>query len=281
MADTNTPALGLRKMTRGTDLNTWGDPNLNNNFSIIDQALAQSVTIAVSGGTTTLTNTTYSTSNQAQYATLVFTGSGSNTIQAPATAFWYFVDNQTTGTLTFGTAGGSATVSIPTSNFAIVGTEDGVNYKPFSPNVYNNGQIHNVAPGSMATDVATLANSLSQFVAPTAPLSIGFQQLTNVGGPLSITGALTIAGGLAGVTAGSLLTDGVNLGQVNSLIAASLTASTSPSTVRVDASDTTAGYLYPKLLIDGQAGTVSNTASNEQLNFAIGMGFPYFQLGVI
>jgi hypothetical protein len=280
MADTPTQGLGLRKMTRGTDINTWGDPNLNNNATIIDQALTQSVTIPLTGGTTTLTNVTYATGNQAQYAALVFTGTGANTVLAPSVPNWYFVDNQTSGTINFGAAGGTTQVAIAPGVVAVVLSEDGIAYKSFAPTYFANQKLTGVLPGTALTDVATLANSISDFQPAKDDINLNGNQINNVAGPFAVSGAitgtsLTVSGNVAlsgyvqGVVAGVNGTDAVNLTQVNALIGNAVTPSGNPATVRVNAADTTPGYIIYKIAPSVGTVAVQNPGGNETMTISV------------
>lgn len=88
------------------------------------------------------------------------------------------------------------------------------------------------------------------------------------GSPTLLPGAVTVAGQIHAVTAGTASTDAVNKDQMETAIAA---ASPTPGTVRVSLNDTTAGYLGQK--VTGTGAVTISTASpggDEDLNIAVG-----------
>src|SRR5271154_2279840 len=69
MVSVFTPILNLNAPALGDDVNTWGAPILNSNFTVLDQVVGSSASINLgSGGTTVLTNV------QAAYMFLALTG---------------------------------------------------------------------------------------------------------------------------------------------------------------------------------------------------------------
>src|ERR1700733_6512326 len=90
---TATPAKGLTQPQVGGDNNAWGG-ELNTDLSLIDSALGGTVSISISGTTTSITST------QAQNTGYVFTGSltALNVITWPAGFYGpLFITNSTSG----------------------------------------------------------------------------------------------------------------------------------------------------------------------------------------
>jgi hypothetical protein len=117
-ADTFSNTLGFTIMGTGNDNNTWGSIANANVFQIFEDALANFLISAISGGTLDLSGTPPPAgASQARYAALVFTGAlGSDqTLQVPnLTKFWW-VNNQTSGAplLKIKTPSGSLSTAIP------------------------------------------------------------------------------------------------------------------------------------------------------------------------
>lgn len=120
MPDSSSALLGLRLQALGENLNTWGDPNLNNNFSRMEEAICGAVSIAVEANVS-LTSTDY-VQNQARYAMLIFTGSGGFNITCPATAKMYLVKNDCAAAVTF-THGSGDTIAVAAGAIKWVATD--------------------------------------------------------------------------------------------------------------------------------------------------------------
>jgi hypothetical protein len=91
--------------------------------------------------------------------------------------------------------------------------------------------------------------------------------------PSQIGGALTVAGQVHGVTAGTAPTDGVNLAQMQAAIAASVPAGTA-GTILNSGSDTTRDYLNAKHTLSNTgllvaALTTQNPGANENLQLSL------------
>ena len=139
MPDFVTPAKGLTEPTVGADNNTWGGI-LNTDFSLIDSALGGTVSISISGTTTSITST------QAQNTGYVFTGSltALNTITWPAGFYGpVFITNSTSGNqlIQAGMNGGGYATILP--NEAALLWSDGTNFNRISvlgpaPNILTN-----------------------------------------------------------------------------------------------------------------------------------------------
>ena len=268
MANTATTRDGLMKQSLGSNLNTWGDPNLNNSvFDLVDEAMDGYELVTLTGSTLTLTSTTFS-SNQARNRVIEFTSSGGlsadTTVYFPAVEKNYLLVNSTTGSYTL-------TVQI-SSNSGVTLKQGAPTYVYFDGTSGRSGsqrldqvalpqsgvdmnvqRITNLNTPSTSADAATKGYvdaigypRLDQCGAPTAAVSFNNQRIT------------TLASGINPQ-------DGVSVQQVNALIAASLTASTAAATVRVTGSDTSAGFLISKITNGDGMGTptVSAAASYE------------------
>ena len=109
MASTFSSKIRLEKQGQGENNNSWGTL-LNTLIDLVDVAIAGMVSIATTGGTTTLT-TANGTTDEARYAILKITGVlvSNSTIVVPSSSKLYTVWNATSGayTVTVKTSGGS------------------------------------------------------------------------------------------------------------------------------------------------------------------------------
>lgn len=118
-ADTySSDGVGVLLMGTGNDNNSWGGNCNNNVFQIVADALTNTLSNAVTGGTLDLSGSPPpTTSSQVRYAGLIFTGVllSNQLIQVPNLNKWWLVKNATSGafTLKFKTSGGSASTAIP------------------------------------------------------------------------------------------------------------------------------------------------------------------------
>lgn len=90
-------------------------------------------------------------------------------------------------------------------------------------------------------------------------------------GNMTVGGSITLSGQVIGMSAGTQNTHGVNKAQLDAALAA-FTSVTSPGTVKISATDSTAGYVAGK--ISGTAGggitfTVTNSGADEELEAAL------------
>jgi hypothetical protein len=112
MADTYTTLIRLIKQTDGENSNTWGQKEVLNH-TLTEESIAGMETIAVTGGTNTLSASNGS-SDEARNMILKFTGvlTSNETVVVPTSSKVYVVWNATTGdyTLTVKTSGGSGIV---------------------------------------------------------------------------------------------------------------------------------------------------------------------------
>jgi hypothetical protein len=104
----------MRKQSFTSNKNLWGDPYLNTNFDLLDEAIGGYLTLAVNGTSTTLTTTSYGP-DQARKMTLVFTGTAGGTVVLPSNEKFYNVINNNTGGMILKTVTGTSTqtASIP------------------------------------------------------------------------------------------------------------------------------------------------------------------------
>jgi hypothetical protein len=203
-ADTFSNTLGYTIMGTGNDNNTWGSIANANVFQIFEDAIANFLTSAVTGGTLDLSGTPPPTGvSQVRYGALIFTGAlGSDqTLQVPnLTKFWW-VNNQTSGAhlLKIKTPSGAASSAIPQNSGWQLVICDGANNIIVTP--FNSQQIQ-------MPDGAVGAPPFSFLNEPTS----GWYRAAAGDARLSILGAdkikATAAGlfppsGIVGVTNGS------------------------------------------------------------------------------
>jgi len=89
-----TTLLGLAKPVTGTEANAWGDVVNDQITSLVEDAIANAVSISVAAGNVTLSDNDGST-DQSRMAILLITGSPGTTrnIVAPSRSKWYIVRN--------------------------------------------------------------------------------------------------------------------------------------------------------------------------------------------
>lgn len=119
MVSSPTTRLRLEKIGTGDKTNTWGTSLNANVFDMLDEAIAGSVAITVSGDVT-LSSTNYVT-DQARKAMLLLSGAGGFTITVPGVSKFYWVRNACSAAVTF-TAGGT-TASVPAGQLRAVITD--------------------------------------------------------------------------------------------------------------------------------------------------------------
>jgi microcystin-dependent protein len=117
-ADTYSNTLGFLEMVTGNDNNSWGSNCNVSVFQIFEDAIANALSSAVTGGTLDLSGSPPpNAASQVRYAALIFTGTlaSAQTVKVPNLTKWWWVNNQTSGafTLTIQTPSGSASTAIP------------------------------------------------------------------------------------------------------------------------------------------------------------------------
>lgn len=133
-ADANN--IGIKLQAAGENLNTWGDPNLNNDLIVLSNLASKWNALTInSGATTTISETNYSTTNDTEVALLKLTA---GTIAA---AFSLVIPGRPKRLLVWNNTGYACTIklaattgfSIPTGRVVIAatdGTTDVVNVTP-------------------------------------------------------------------------------------------------------------------------------------------------------
>lgn len=120
MVDTPTSNYGLRTQELGSNIATWGDPNLNEVENCIDQILGKIKDIAITGDYT-ITSTNYVTTADNKNRGWRFTGTltANVNIIVPSTFTSFIVVNDTTGgfSLTVKTSAGTG-VTVPNGRTA-------------------------------------------------------------------------------------------------------------------------------------------------------------------
>lgn len=123
---TYTSNLRLILMDPGSSINTWGTINNASVISLVDQAIAGYMSIAMSDANYTLT-ASQGASDQSRNAILNFTGTLTATryVELPAsTTKWYIVSNNTNYPLTFQVTGsGGATYTLANGSTGIIYTD--------------------------------------------------------------------------------------------------------------------------------------------------------------
>ena len=145
MPSTPDPIAGIQLMALGENLNTWGDPNLNDALKRIMEARYKLEPITVAADVT-LDNTDY-VENQSRKAGFVLTGDGGFNIICPLNKpRIYLVKNECTAAVTFKHLTGT-TVTIPAGMVQQIAT-DGTNFFSAEPTDFGGNKITNVGTGT-------------------------------------------------------------------------------------------------------------------------------------
>lgn len=253
MAQNPTPLLGLAKQVPGTNINTWGTILNNEVFEVSEQKMASLFRVAIAGPSTVLTATIYAP-NQVRRFALIFTGAltANSVVIVPATDNPWYVRNECTGnfTLTIKTGGGSG-VALSTDCWIKVAadgtTGSVVDLRPTKWGYQRLQEIQDAdanSPHDAMNRQTTLAIPVNKFAGATGPLDMGGNKIINLaaGAPAS--------------------TDAVNAAQLDAAISAALTPVSNPGTVKVSATDTTAGFLAGKFDTPAE---VKNAGGNEKI----------------
>ncbi len=138
-ADTYSDTLGFLTMGTGNDNNTWGSNANNSVFQIFEDAIANALSSAVSGGTLDLSGSPPPAGpSQVHYAALIFTGvlTANQIVKVPNLTKWWWVNNQTSG---------SFYLSIITNASGTVGTGSLLTLGTLTGGTsYTNGTYYNV-----------------------------------------------------------------------------------------------------------------------------------------
>jgi hypothetical protein len=163
MASSASTILRLEIMTQGENDSTWGTKT-NTNLEMVEAAIAGTVAISTTGGTTTLTNVDY-TNDQAKKRIIDVSGSlvSNATIVIPNASKQYRVFNRTTGsfTLTIKTTSGTG-IEVTQTTVADIYCDGSDVVRYASP-------LTNYGTGAPATASGAAASAVS--VTPTGNLS--------------------------------------------------------------------------------------------------------------
>lgn len=143
-ADSYSNTLGFLEMATGNDNNAWGSNANASVFQVFEDAIANVLSSAVTGGTLDLSGSPPpAAASQVRYAALIFTGTltSNQILKVPNLTKWWWVSNQTSGayTLTIKTPSGSASAAIPQNSGWQLVQCDGANNLIVSP--FNSKQV--------------------------------------------------------------------------------------------------------------------------------------------
>lgn len=132
-ADTNN--IGIKLQAVGENLNTWGDPNLNNDFIVLSNLTSKWNAVTINGDTT-VSETNYATTNTTEVAIIKW---NAGTVTA---AFNYVIPGRSKRLLIWNNTGYAGTVklaattgfAIPTGRIALVGTDGSTDVYNMTPN---------------------------------------------------------------------------------------------------------------------------------------------------
>jgi hypothetical protein len=146
-ADSNN--IGIKLQAAGENLNTWGDPNLNNDFIVLSNLVSKWNAVTINGDTT-VSETNYATTNATEVAIIKWTAG------TVAAAFNYVIPSRAKRLLIWNNTGYAGTVklsattgfAIPTGRIALVGTDGSSDVYNMTPNF---GGL--TSPTSGSTDI--------------------------------------------------------------------------------------------------------------------------------
>lgn len=177
MTDTATSRYGARKQSLGSNVNTWGDTKLNDVIDLFDRGSKgyQSLTIT---GDTTLSWTSYATTNDGQVATLKLAGSLSSAANliVPSREWAFTVINSTGMTVTVKTSAGTG-VDIPTGYQASLYC-DATDVKNAAPTVIG-AKLGSVTSGTATTDAVNKGQMDTAIAAATTSTTAGTVRVTS------------------------------------------------------------------------------------------------------
>lgn len=205
--DTNNP--GIKLQAAGENLNTWGDPNLNNDLIVLSHLASGWLPITISGDYTVSSNeTNYSTTNPSEYAALklvagTVTAAFNFTLAARAKRFLLWNATGYTATVKLSATTG---FTLPTGRIVIVATDGSADAYNFSPNYIgtavtptNSGDVANKLYVDTAVATAGLPATAGTVLVSGSDLTAGY-----VGTKVNVT-----ASGAASVVA-SIVNPGTN-----------------------------------------------------------------------
>lgn len=220
MPSSYTPNLGIEKPADGEQDGVWGDV-VNDNMDILDRAINGSITLSLSGTTSTLT-TTDGTLSDGQYKLIVLAGSPSGTHTITLTPNdaqkIYFVRNTTAQSVVF-TQGSGGNVTLAAGDSGIIYSNGGgstaavVNLtNDFAMSSVNitGGAITNTAISGATVTGGTIDGTP---VGGTTRASGAFTTL-NANGTTTLSGALN-ASGTSTFSATTIISGQVGLGGTN------------------------------------------------------------------
>lgn len=181
MASSYSPLLRLELMATGEKNGLWGNVTNTNLSTILEQAIAGTVTISITGASSPITLTVANgASDQSRTAILLITGTNASpvSIVAPATSKLYFVKNASDQPITIKTST-STGVAIAVGDARFVFYDTSTNDFALGPSSTVTGTVTSVA------------------------LSGGTTGLTVSGSPITSSGTITIGGTLAVTNGGT------------------------------------------------------------------------------
>ncbi len=175
MASTFSPLLRLELMSTGEKNGQWGNITNDNLNDVLEQAIAGTATISITGASSPITLTTNNLlPDEARAAILLITGTNASPISivAPASSKLYLVNNSSNQTITIKAA-------------ASTGVALAAGVKQF---VFYNTATSDFVLGPKADVTGTVSS---------VQISGGTTGLTFSGGPITTTGTITTAGTLS------------------------------------------------------------------------------------
>jgi len=153
MPSTYSPSFRLNYQAPGDNLNVWGTTLNTGVFQLLEDALAGSASLSVSGPVS-LTAVNGAT-DQARCLAINVTGGTGGTITVPGVKKLYFVRNTASGAVVI-TTGSGATASFAAGEVGFCYSPDGINfYKTSTTTDFAGARLQNVGSPTANTDSAT------------------------------------------------------------------------------------------------------------------------------
>ncbi len=263
MSTPDTNNIGIKLQAAGENLNTWGDPNLNNDLIIASNLASKWNVLTVNVGGYTVSETNYSTTNDTEVA---FIKLNAGTIAA---AFNFVMVGRAKRVLVWNNTGYTATLklaattgfSLPTGRIALVATDGSTDVYNASPSYI--GTANTISNAGDVANKSYVDTAIATAVIPAAAGTVLNSGSDTTAGYLGTKATAKTNGGLVRST----LNAGANEQNQFALDNTNLAASTNVAaadTLAIYDSTVTAMKSQTRALLVGKFGLVSQASSATQ-----------------